>query len=586
MKRLLHLIILLGAAVRLGAAPAAITDGQQHADTDNRHAVPMMKIEAERLPDLNMPRNAHATFCVNGEVTVVGGHTTHFVPTATAEYYRDGQWHMIETAYPHDNGICVMLRSGKVLLAGGHAEPLGVGQTFPIEEYDPATHSFRGFSCLDTKRTLASGIELDSGKVVIAGNWYHDDCIEMFDGDRKFFRVKDVAIDRASPYILRTARDNALILGYGGTHGEMLLTDVVDRLKGEPLHVPLLRQWQPLFYVAPFCSSTGFIGDEATDDYSWLVPVENRSVVGDTTRWLTTRPKAFLLVRDTVFSLLPTNTPFPVKSQFGDILYYSPVIADRKAHRGYVHGIDKDNRHYVLCVEYDKTPAPLTLYYTDPLPETGFPEIVLTDNGDLMIVGGINYNESIGGVLGSDNFSPLASVFLLHLGNGEGTGATERAASAWLWAVPIVAVLGIVAAALLWKRRRKPATETSIVEQSDTEDSGEEPNMMSRIRELMEQQQLFLNSELKLADVAAKLGTNRNVVSACINSQHGCSFSQFVNDYRVSYAQQMMRRQPDIKIAEVWISSGFSTESSFFRAFKTATGMTPTEWKAQGLATE
>ena len=203
-----------------------------------------------------------------------------------------------------------------------------------------------------------------------------------------------------------------------------------------------------------------------------------------------------------------------------------------------------------------------------------------------MIIGGLNYNQSLGGTLGSDNFSPLASVFLLRLGNREGAGATEHAASAWLWAVPTALVLGIVAAFLLWKRRRQSATEASIVELSDTEGSGEEPNTMSRIRELMEQQQLYLNSELKLADVAAKLGTNRNVVSACINSQHGCSFSQFVNDYRVGYAQQMMRRQPDIKISEVWISSGFSTESSFFRAFKASTGMTPTEWKAQGLAPE
>ena len=338
MKLTLHLIILLIAVA--GVQPLRGETGQTKAGSST---VPMVKVEVERLPDLNMPRNAHATFCVNGEVTVVGGHTTHFVPTATAEYYHDGQWHLLETAYPHDNGICVKLSSGKVLLAGGHDQPLGVGSSFPVEEYDPATHTFRGFSCLDTKRTLASGIELDSGHIVVAGNWYANDAIEMFDGDRKFFRVKDVTFDRASPYMLRTARDNVLIFGNGDTHGEMLLSDVVDQLKGEPFHVPLLQQWQPLFVEAPFCNDTGFIGDEAADDYSWLVSVEDWSV-GDTTRWLSTRPKAFLLVRDTVFSLLPTTTPFPVKSQFGDILYYSPVIADRQARRGYVHGIDKDAR--------------------------------------------------------------------------------------------------------------------------------------------------------------------------------------------------------------------------------------------------
>ena len=73
-----------------------------------RSACPLVKIEVERLPDMNIPRSAHSVFCVNGEVTVVGGHTTNFIPTATAEYYRDGQWHLVETAFPHDNGISIV----------------------------------------------------------------------------------------------------------------------------------------------------------------------------------------------------------------------------------------------------------------------------------------------------------------------------------------------------------------------------------------------------------------------------------------------------------------------------------------------
>ena len=193
---------------------------------------PLVKIEAERLPDLNIPRNAHSAFCINGEVTVVGGHTISFIPTATAEYFKDGQWHLMNTEYTHDNAACVVLHSGKVLLAGGHAEPMGVGRTYSVEEYDPTTHSFRGFSCLNRKRTLATGMELDSGRVVFAGNWYEDDALELFDGDRTCSYAKDVTIDRASPYLLRTSDNDVLVLGNGGTHGEMLRSDVIDRLKG------------------------------------------------------------------------------------------------------------------------------------------------------------------------------------------------------------------------------------------------------------------------------------------------------------------------------------------------------------------
>ena len=83
-----------------------------------------------------------------------------------------------------------------------------------------------------------------------------------------------------------------------------------------------------------------------------------------------------------------------------------------------------------------------------------------------------------------------------------------------------------------------------------------------------------------MSDIADRLGVHRNEVSACVNSCLGISFSQFVNSYRVEYAKDLIRRKPDMKISEVWMQSGFSTETSFFRTFKAVTGMTPTEWKS------
>jgi YesN/AraC family two-component response regulator len=105
---------------------------------------------------------------------------------------------------------------------------------------------------------------------------------------------------------------------------------------------------------------------------------------------------------------------------------------------------------------------------------------------------------------------------------------------------------------------------------------------MQRICDLMEQQQLFKDSNLKLSDVADALGTNRTYISTCIRNYNGSSFSLFVNAYRVEYAQQLLRSNADIKLSEVWSSSGFSSESSFFRAFKTITGTTPKDWIAEG----
>lgn len=541
---------------------------------------PRVKIKAERLPDLNIPRNSHSAVCINGEVTVFGGHTTNFIPTQTAEYFKDGEWHLMQMAYPHDNGLCLPLHSGKVLLGGGHSDPMGVGRTFNVEEYDPETHSFRGFSIMSMKRTFASGVELDSGRVVVAGNWYGDDGIEMFDGDRIFLPVKDVNMPHAVPYLLRTSDGNVLVLGNESPYHEPLCSDSVERLKGDPLRVPLLKKWQPLTFEAPFCNGVSFIGDESKGDYSYLINVQDWSHHTKQTWEEMKREMAFMFVRDTTFTILPTTCPVPLTgvSPSDSIIYYSPLIADRKAHRGYVHGIDLQGRSYVLCVEYDKTPAPLTLYYTDPLPDAGFPMITLTDDGDLMMMGGYNYNKSRGGELDNDNFSPLGTVYLLLVGQHK---QAKQGTVAWPWMVLMVA-LAAAAALVLLRRKRRTESETVIADAPEAiEPTNDNEELMRRICELMEQEKLYLNNNLKLTDVAERLGSNRNVISACINTQCGYSFSQFISKYRVEHAKELLRQHPDLKIAEVWIESGFTTESSFFRAFKAITGMTPSDFKAK-----
>ena len=59
-----------------------------------------------------------------------------------------------------------------------------------LERYDPAKHAFEGYGCLEQKRCFAQTLELDGGNVIISGNWYADDAIELFDGSRQCHYVK------------------------------------------------------------------------------------------------------------------------------------------------------------------------------------------------------------------------------------------------------------------------------------------------------------------------------------------------------------------------------------------------------------
>ena len=50
---------------------------------------------------------------------------------------------------------------------------------------------------------------------------------------------------------------------------------------------------------------------------------------------------------------------------------------------------------------------------------------------------------------------------------------------------------------------------------------------------------------------------------------------------RTEHAKQLLLTRPDVKLSEVWVSSGFSTERTFLRNFKAITGMTPSEFKGK-----
>ena len=107
---------------------------------------------------------------------------------------------------------------------------------------------------------------------------------------------------------------------------------------------------------------------------------------------------------------------------------------------------------------------------------------------------------------------------------------------------------------------------------------GKEADLINRICQVVEDKKLYLNPDLKVSDIATELNTNQRAVSDSINAHRG-TFRQFINAYRVSHAQEMLRSQSDVTITEVWLSSGFSSESSFFRIFKATTGSTPLNWK-------
>lgn len=540
------------------------------ADESFQRSCPFAKIEPQRLPDLNIPRFGQAVFYANGELTVAGGHTSGFIPTPTAEYLKGGEWHLMQMTYNHDDGICVPLRSGQVLLAGGYEKNLGVGQTIEAELYDPATHTFHGFGCMAMRRAHCSGIEIDSGKVVVSGNWYHDDGIEMYEGKMHFTPVKETSRHRSIPYLFRTSDGNVIIVnGSHDNYGNIIQTDTVDRLKGEPFTVPLLKKWHAILVHHTPNTTNCLIGDDEQGDYTYLFPVEDES-----------GQVAIAEVHDTIFSLLPTECPIPMRNQWGDICWNTPITIDRQAQRGYMLGHEKDNytKNYVLCFDYSKRPASLMAYYTDYLPGFSGTIPLVTENGDLVIAGGVDGH--------SDNFTPSAAVWLLPVGNN----STASSSSWWFWllggVILLVILIALLAYFFIYAKRQKtvqeetpPTKQTPKAPKPASVASGKNEEMRQRILHLIIDEKKYLDSDLTTAAVADMLGIHRNYISTYFPPPEG-PLSQIINNQRVEHAKRLMRQNPDMKINSIGRESGFSNETSFYRTFKDLTGMTPTEWKS------
>ena len=278
---------------------------------------------------------------------------------------------------------------------------------------------------------------------------------------------------------------------------------------------------------------------------------------------------------------------------------------DQHSQRAYLVGDDASHeavnpitstRAYVVIIDYTKEPAGLTFCYTDVLDDTDIDNIILTADGDLMLTGGVPQGSY---------FKPTAVTWLIHISPRSQAAAISKFFSIlppWGWALICVSIMALCAILILLARRRREkqpqepdaavheqgpaiAQEAPATEYHEDMDGREDyAELMQRICQLMEEGQLYLNPTLKLTDIAIALGTSRTTISNCINSQRGCSFPQFVNTYRVARAQELLRNQPDLKITEVSMSSGFSNEASFYRIFKSITGATPTDWRLDNKA--
>lgn len=97
----------------------------------------------------------------------------------------------------------------------------------------------------------------------------------------------------------------------------------------------------------------------------------------------------------------------------------------------------------------------------------------------------------------------------------------------------------------------------------------------------MESEKYYLNPDLTLQLLATELNLSANKISQTINEGLNKSFSDFVNEYRVISVIQKLNNQEysNLTILGIAYDSGFNSKTTFNRAFKKATGVSPAAYK-------
>ena len=105
-----------------------------------------------------------------------------------------------------------------------------------------------------------------------------------------------------------------------------------------------------------------------------------------------------------------------------------------------------------------------------------------------------------------------------------------------------------------------------------------ESHYWTELQAYMQREKPFLESKLRIADLAGQLDMPVHHLSQTINRRADHSFSEFINRYRVDAAKELLKGT-DKTIAAITFDAGFSSESAFYRHFKNFTGQTPKQYR-------
>jgi len=104
--------------------------------------------------------------------------------------------------------------------------------------------------------------------------------------------------------------------------------------------------------------------------------------------------------------------------------------------------------------------------------------------------------------------------------------------------------------------------------------------LVDKINAYLKKEDPYLNPEFTINELAASLKVPVHHVSYCLNTLMNVKFTSLRTQLRIQYAAKLLDsgQADELSMDGIGKKSGFSTRSNFYNAFKTETGMTPSEY--------
>lgn len=109
-------------------------------------------------------------------------------------------------------------------------------------------------------------------------------------------------------------------------------------------------------------------------------------------------------------------------------------------------------------------------------------------------------------------------------------------------------------------------------------DTADDPEVLKTVENLIKQTHIYRDVDLNLDRLARRAVIPSRQISGAINRLTGKNVSQYVNDFRIAEACDLLQNSTR-PVTEIMFEVGFQTKSNFNREFRRVTGKTPLEWR-------